>query len=274
MLIDWFTVGAQMLNFLTLVWLMKRFLYRPILHAIDEREKRIAAELAAADAKKYEAQKERDEFRHKNEYFDQQRAALLNQAISAAAAERQRLFDEARQSANAFSAQCRETLRQDANNLNQAITRRIYQEVFSIARKALMDLATTSLEERLVEVLILRLHGMESETRATLKESFKAISSPMLVRSAFDLPEAQRTAIKNALQEILSMEIQLQFETTPELISGIELASNSQKLVWSITDYLTSMEKSIDELLQEELKQRPNRQNQNQPQDNHEHPTK
>ena len=52
MLIDWFTVGAQALNFLILVWLMKRFLYKPILHAIDEREKRIAAELADADAEK------------------------------------------------------------------------------------------------------------------------------------------------------------------------------------------------------------------------------
>ena len=50
MLIDWFTVGAQALNFLILVWLMKHFLYQPILHAIDAREKKIAAELAKGDA--------------------------------------------------------------------------------------------------------------------------------------------------------------------------------------------------------------------------------
>jgi F-type H+-transporting ATPase subunit b len=62
MLIDWFTVGAQALNFIILVWLLKRFLYKPILDAIDAREKRIAAELADADKKKAEAQKERDEF--------------------------------------------------------------------------------------------------------------------------------------------------------------------------------------------------------------------
>ena len=80
MLIDWFTVGAQVLNFLILVWLMKRFLYKPILSAIDEREKRIAAELADAAAKKAEAQKERDDFQHKNEEFEQQRAALLSQS--------------------------------------------------------------------------------------------------------------------------------------------------------------------------------------------------
>ena len=44
MLIDWFTVSAQAVNFLILVWLMKRYLYQPILVAIDAREKRIAAD--------------------------------------------------------------------------------------------------------------------------------------------------------------------------------------------------------------------------------------
>ena len=78
MLIDWFTVGAQALNFIILVWLLKRFLYKPILNTVDAREKRIAAELADADAKKAEAQKERDDYQHKNEEFDQQRAALLS----------------------------------------------------------------------------------------------------------------------------------------------------------------------------------------------------
>ena len=52
MLIDWFTVVAQTVNFLVLVWLLKRFFYRPILNAIDAREQRIAAALAEADAKK------------------------------------------------------------------------------------------------------------------------------------------------------------------------------------------------------------------------------
>jgi len=45
MLIDWFTVGAQIVNFLILVWLLQHFLYKPILNAIDAREKRIAANL-------------------------------------------------------------------------------------------------------------------------------------------------------------------------------------------------------------------------------------
>ncbi|MDP3072267.1 MAG: hypothetical protein Q8N18_18395 [Opitutaceae bacterium] len=152
MLIDWFTVGAQVLNFLLLVWLMKRFLYQPILNAIDSREKKIAAELADADAKRAEAKKDRDEFQRKNEEFDQQLAALLTKATDEAKAERQRLLDEARQAADALSAQRSAALASEAKNLNQAIARRAQEEVFAIARQALADLATTSLEERLGDV--------------------------------------------------------------------------------------------------------------------------
>ena len=128
MLIDWFTVGAQALNFLILVWLLKRFLYKPILSAIDAREKLIAAELADATTKKTEAQKERDDFQHKNEEFDQQRASLFNKATDEAKAERQRLLDEARNAAAALNAKRMESLRSDAQQLNQAIARRTQQE--------------------------------------------------------------------------------------------------------------------------------------------------
>ncbi len=111
MLINWFTVIAQAINFLILVWLLKRFLYKPILQAIDEREKGIATQLADAEAKKAEAQKERDDFQHKNEAFDHERAALLKKATDEANAERQRLLDEARKDADALRAKRQEALR-------------------------------------------------------------------------------------------------------------------------------------------------------------------
>jgi F-type H+-transporting ATPase subunit b len=254
MLINWFTVAAQALNFLILVWLMKRFLYKPILHAIDAREERIAKELADADAKKAEAQKERDEFEHKNEEFDQQRAALLTKATDEAKAERQRLLDEARKAADAVSAKRMETLRNDADNLSQAISRRTQQEVFAIARKVLADLATTSLEERMGEVFTRRLREMDGQAKAGLAEALTTASDPAVVRSAFDLPAEQRAAIQTALNETFSAEIHVRFETTPDLISGIELTTNGRKVAWSIADYLASLKEAVDELLKEKDK--------------------
>src|SRR5271169_5229977 len=96
MLIDWFTVVAQAVNFLVLVWLLKRFLYKPVLAAIDAREKKIAAELEDAADSKAQTQVERDEFQRRNEAFDKQRDELLRKATEEANAERQRLLGAAR----------------------------------------------------------------------------------------------------------------------------------------------------------------------------------
>jgi F-type H+-transporting ATPase subunit b len=249
MLIDWFTVGAQVLNFIILVWLLKRFLYKPILDAIDAREKRIAAELANAHGKETEAERERDEFRHKNDEIDRQRAGLLSQAADEAKAERQRLLQEARQAADTLTTKRMEMLRDEAHNLNQAISRRTQQEVFAVARKALMDLATTSLEERLGEVFTRRLREMSEQAKQGLAEALKAASEPALVRSVFELPAEQRATIQNALNETFAADIPIRFETAPDLVSGIELTTNGQKVAWSIADYLTSLEKGVGELL-------------------------
>ncbi|MEP6496289.1 MAG: F0F1 ATP synthase subunit B [bacterium] len=249
MLIDWFTVGAQALNFLILVWLMKRFLYAPILRAIDAREKKVAAELADATAKQTDAKKERDEFHHKNEEFDQQRAALLKKATDEANTERQRMLDDARKAADALSEKQLEAMRREAKTLRQSISQRTQQEVFAIARKTLADLATVSLEERVGEVFTRRLRKMDEAPKASLGAALKTATRPAIVRSAFELPPAQRTAIENAINETFSIDSHPQFETSPDLVSGIELTTNGQKVAWSISDYLTSVEKGVDEIL-------------------------
>ena len=254
MLIDWFTVIAQVVNFLILVWLLKHFLYRPILDAIDAREKRIARELADAGAKQAEAQKEHDEFRRKNEEFDQQRAALMDKATGEAKAGRQRILDEARQAADALSTKRQEALKNEAHNLNQSLSRRTRQEVFAIARKTLTDLSGASLEERMVTAFISRLRAMDEQSKAALGEALRTASEPAPVRSAFDLSEPQRTAIQQALDETFSAQISLRFETAPEQIGGIELSANGQKVAWSIAGYLASLEKGVEELLKEKDK--------------------
>jgi F-type H+-transporting ATPase subunit b len=253
-LIDWFTVIAQVINFLILVWLLKHFLYKPVLNAIDAREKRIADELANADAKKAEAEKEKEEFKHKNEELDQQRNELLNKAKDEAKAERQRLLEEVRKEASDLRAKQQEALKNDEQNLSQEISRRTQQEVFNIARKVLKDLAGTSLEERTVDVFTQKLRNLKDEEKKQLASALSASSSQVIVRTAFDLPQAKQDLIKKTIKETLGIEIQPKFETAPELINGIELTTDGQKVAWSIEDYLSSMQKSIDELLKEKPK--------------------
>lgn len=249
MLIDWFTVGAQVLNFAILVWLMKRFLYQPILDAIDAREARISAELTDAAASKAEAAKDRTEFQHKSEAFDQARAALLSQATDAANTERKRLLDAARQAAADFAAKREEALRTEATSLNQAIARRAQDEVFAIARQALADLADAGLEERMCVAFTRRLRSIDGDAKDSLNQALGSATEPASVRSAFDLPAPQRTAIEAAVHDAFGPDIKLRFETAPDLVGGIELRTHGQKLAWSIADYLSSLQRGVGELL-------------------------
>jgi len=249
MLVDWFTVGAQALNFVVLVWLMKRFLYGPILQAIDAREERIAARLADADARQAEALEERTVLAKRSEELDRERAGLLARAKEEAEAERARLVGEARKAADALGAKRQEAMKADALALGQALRRRVQREVFGIARKALEDLATTSLEERLCDVFTRRLREMDPAERDALGAAMKEASEPVLVESAFALPDEQRTAILGALGETFGTEVRARFETAPDLVSGIALTTNGRKLSWSISGYLGSLEEGVSELL-------------------------
>ncbi|HUN98443.1 MAG TPA: F0F1 ATP synthase subunit delta [Bradyrhizobium sp.] len=256
MLIDWFTVGAQVLNFLILMWLLKRYLYKPILRAIDARETRIAGELANAKAKKDEAQSECDEFRRKNADFDRQRAELLRQATEDAKVERQQLLDAARKESETLRAKLQENLRSEHRSLAGEITSRIQRDVFAIVRKTLADLATASLEGRMADVFVGRLLKLSSAEKQALISATAEAAQPVLLRSAFDLPPRQRLVIDTAVKETLGPETELRFETVPDIIGGVELSVNGHKLAWSIRDYLTSLADHIGEVLERKAERR------------------
>ncbi len=252
MLIDWFTVGAQAVNFLILVWLLKRFLYKPVLRAIDAREKKIADELADADAQKAEAQKERDEFARKNAEFDQQRAALLSAATDEAKTERRALLDAAAKESEALRARLQNGLQAERRTLGRQIAERTQSAVFAIARKTLADLATASLDERAADVFIRRLRELDGVDKQAMISAIATSPGTGRLRSAFDLPQQQRSAIEAAVKDTLGAAIQLDFETAPDLVGGIELTVNGQKLAWSIADYLASLEKSVADVLEKQ----------------------
>lgn len=256
MLIDWFTVIAQVVNFLILVWLMKRYLYQPILKALAAREQRIAASLADAAAKVADAVKEREEYTRKNTEFDRERAAVMFKAQDEAGQERNRLFEVARNDADAFRDKLQGKLSGEYNQLRELINHRTRDEVFAIARKTLADLAGATLEERMAEVFIVRLQGLDSGEQARLTAMLKSPDMPVIVRSAFELAPAQHAAIEDAIRTAFAAKAPVQFEIVPGLVSGIELIMQGQKVAWSIADYLASLEKGVDELIKERDKAR------------------
>lgn len=251
MLIDWFTVIAQVINFLILVWLLKRFLYKPILNAIDARDKRIAEKIADTEAKETEAQQQREEYEQKNKQFDQQRNTTMNEVLETAKIERAQLLDVARKESEDLRGRLEQALRNEQQSLNEELSRSTREEVFAIARKTLSDLAGMSLEQRMTEIFLDRLRELNTEQIEELQSAFKKSSDALLVRTAFKLSAQQRTDIETVIAEIFGKQKSLEFIVITDLVSGIELSSGGRKIAWSIADHLDSLAKRVDDLLKD-----------------------
>ena len=250
MLIDWFTVIAQIINFLVLVWLLKRFLYRPILNAIDEREKRIADELADADSKRAGAEQQREEFQQKNAEFEKHRAVAMDEVIVEAKTEKERLLNAVREETDALRSKLERALKNEQASLQETLNQQVTREVFAIARQALTDLADSQLEVSMANVFVKRLGKLSDEEKSSLHLAFIDSDKPLIVHTAFDLPAEQNTFIKTALHDVVGRSVEVQFATDLDVISGIEINANGQKIAWSIADYLTSLNKQVGLVMQ------------------------
>ena len=257
MKINWFTVIAQVINFLILVWLLKKFLYKPILNAIDEREKKIRDQLKDADDKKAVAQKEQDDFKKKNDDFDQQKKELMDKAVADANTQKQQLMDAAKTEADELRTKMEKAAKEKQENDNLQITEKIQQQVFAITRKALTEIASISLEEQSANTFNQHLAALKDDDKKQFIDAFKSNANAILVRSAFDLSAKQQGEINNEVNVLLSADAHLQFKTTPEIISGIELSTNGYKIAWSFSAYLNSLEKNIAETMKENTRPEP-----------------
>ncbi|WP_035899357.1 hypothetical protein [Leeuwenhoekiella sp. MAR_2009_132] len=247
MKINWFTVAAQVLNFLILVWLLKKFLYQPILNAIDTREKKITDELKDADAQKASAQLEKDDFKKKNDDFDTHKKNLMAEAVADAATQKEQLITAAKTEANALRTTMEKAAQEDQQKKRTARAHDNQNQVFAMTRKALTAMASVSLEEQAANSFIQRLKSATEDEKKQLRDAFQSKEDSLLVCSAFDLAEEQRASIKRIVNEVLNTETKLEFKTAPELISGIELSTNGYKLAWSFSEYIHALEEHTAE---------------------------
>ena len=256
MLINWFTVIAQIVNFLILVFLLKYFLYDRIVKAMDEREQRIQLRLKEAEAKKQEAGKEAEAFRAKNSDFDEKREEMLSRAKEEAEARRKELTEEARQAVTKQRSVWLEAIQRDKKSFVQDLRKMAGSQVYTIARKAFRDLADEDVEQRTINAFLVHLNAMSKKTREAIATSIKESGNELIVRSAFEMPPKMREKITGSLRRKIADGIEIRYEAAPELIMGVELTIRGHKIAWSLEDYLDTLEEHALQALETEAQRK------------------
>lgn len=252
MLIDWFTVSAQIVNFLILVALLKHFLFGRILRTMEERERLIAAQFSEADIKTTEANRAIEAHRQKLLEFEEQRNKLLTQAKNEADALRKDYLEQAREEVGRVRLKWRESLEQEKIAFLQDLRRHTARQVFCIARSALKDLGHVSLEHHMTEVFLQQLRALSEEKWQDISKALENDTNhDIVVQTTFELPEETRQQLIQILRNHLPHQPPVNFTIAPELMGGIELKVPGYRIGWSFAHYLDTLESELSQALEE-----------------------
>lgn len=241
MRIDWSTLVLQLINFAILVWLLQRFLYRPVLRVIDARRQ-------AADARYAQAQRDAETARAQVAELDTERAGVAAEraAAMASAREQARQLAEARHAeaerdASSLLEEGRRTLAQERETLLADARRTALDLAAALARRMLAEIPESLRIESWLERIDDHLRALPADERAELA-SEPAVQVPLRVVSAWPLAAEAQERWRRRLQETLGRELAITFETNPALIGGADLRFPHATISFSVESALGTLQ--------------------------------
>lgn len=231
MSIDWITVIAQIANFLVLVWLLKRFLYRPILDGIDAREAEIARSMAEAGKAQQKAEAAAAQYRAQQAQLHADRDTLVDKALQASETQRDALLAAARAKLEQEQQDWHKHLQREREQFTAQLQRAAAETLLELTRKALRELADETLEAAIVRNVGTRLHAIADELSQAAGDSTEALAS---TRDA--LPEAAQAQLQADIKKLLP-HTALRFETNPQQAPGLILRIGGAQVAWTVDSY-------------------------------------
>ena len=222
--IDGWTLILQAANFLVLVWLLRRFLYRPVLAVIDQRRQATDAVLAEAAAARTAAETMRRDLEAQRAAAGADRDRLIEAAHTQAEAERAALLDKARHEADALLADARSHIERERRDAAAALRDRAGRLAVSIAQRLVQSIAPEGdgAADPFLGRICAALHGLPGEERAAILDQLRG-NGLVRVVTALPLGDAARERCRQRLAASLDVPLNIQFADDRALIAGLEV---------------------------------------------------
>jgi F-type H+-transporting ATPase subunit b len=247
--IDWFTLVAQLVNFLILLLLLRRFLYGPITRVMAERRERVAAQLSEAAAREAEADGVLADYEKKLEELERARKTALEDALAEAETIEQERIDEARVEVAEMRRRWQEALAREQATFLQELRQRVISEMYQTMRQLFEDMADEDLEPHLVRAFLKRLRSLDPSERDAFAAALRHAEGSLSVTSAFALADPQRRELEKVAQAVFGDKVTCHYQRSPDLICGIEVSAYDQKLAWNLDGYLAGLESAVEQQL-------------------------
>lgn len=222
MTLDWWTLGLQTVNIVILVWLLQRFFWKPIAAMIAERRAAAQKALTEAEAARAKAKLELAEIEKTRAGFAAEREAILSHARDEAGHESAAKLTEAGQQADALRAAAKEGVEKDKGAAAQAWATRSSALAVDIAKRLAARLDGPAVQGVFLDWALTAVRALPATTRAAAAGS----ASALVATSATPLDDAEQSRATQTIGEALGAPVRIVFKTDPDLIAGLELASD------------------------------------------------
>lgn len=238
--LNWSTFILEIINFLVLVWILKHFLYRPVLDALEQRRLSIAHSLQNAEQLKTEAKALEQQYQSKLndiELEKQHARELLQQEIQQEKAQRLKQLEDEIDNARKKAAVIEQ--RQHADALNQ-YQKKAHQQAARFTSQLLSDLSGPELEQRLLDLLIDTLKQMGNSQKQALLQACKTSNNDINVSSAYPLSQAQRDELEQVLGQLCDQPLpNINYQQDKALIAGFKIVIDAWILRINLQDQLS-----------------------------------
>lgn len=244
MLTDRFTIIVQAINFLILVGLLSKFLFTPIIRAMDKREADIADTLSRAEEKERRVSEAEEGLARKHSLIAAERETVLTQARQQAELLEKELSDQARQRVDQARIRWEQDLRQHQGRFLDMAAAAVSEQVLQSSDRVLRDLSGRGLEQAVLDRFLERIQS-ENETALLSPGS----SGELALRTTFPLPPHSRERAEKTLRALFPGISKISFAASLRGSAGIELACGNRRIAWSIEDHLETVRTELNGLL-------------------------
>lgn len=242
MAIDWFTVVAQILNFLILIWLLKKLLFRPIMNAMERRELGISGRLQQAHLQKADAEALQQQYQQHLQQLQTEKDAMMLQAREEAENEKTALLQCLNDEIQRKKAQFETEIQQQQQGLGGQISRALTEKTLALSDSLLRQLAGQSLEQHIIDHFLAHLTGLPEQEQNAVRQTLLQHSATIISR--FQLDQATRQKLEDWVNEF-APGCELAFSQRDSLICGIALEAGGHSWEWTIERYLGELETEL-----------------------------
>ncbi|MGE5648837.1 MAG: F0F1 ATP synthase subunit delta [Bacillota bacterium] len=234
---DWTSFVLEILNFLVLLWILKRFLYRPVLDVLDARRQAVREQVAQAEATRAQADEMKAQYESRMAAWQTEQEQARRELALALARERGAQLDALRQDLAGEKAKLQ--AREDALSASHeaALARKATAEAYQAAAAMLRRLASPALTAHIADLFVQDAKLLPEAQRTAVRDAASA-DAVVEVASAHALDEARRNRVVQALQELAARPLQPVFRERPELIAGLRVAIGQYLLQADLADEL------------------------------------